>query len=595
MIRSAAVLGLIAGAIGATAVAAQDVTLSVTPDPGGLAEDLRGASLVLSTVADGPVPASDVMAAARAEYGRLLGALYAQGHYSGVISVRVDGREAAEIPVLDDPVRIGRVDIMVQPGPAFRFSRAELGPLAPGTALPPGFAVGQPAPSGIIKDAVGAAVDAWRDVGHAKAAAAGQQITADHRAATLDARIALDPGARLRFGPLVVEGNRAVRTDRVKAIAGLPEGEVFSPDALRRAAERLRRSGAFRSVTLTEAEAAGPGDLLPITALVEEERPRRLGFGAEVSSSDGMRLSGYWLHRNLLGGAERLRFDGEVAGIGGQTGGEDYLLGVTFERPATFTPDTTLSLGALAERLFEPDYDQTSFAINAGLVHRFSEVLIGEARLEFRETVIDDLLGERRFRTLSLPVGLTWDRRDDPLNSSDGFFIAAEAKPFRGFEDAGSGVRLTADARAYRSFGADGRFVLAARAQLGSVIGPTLLETPRDFLFYSGGGGTVRGQDYQSLGVFVLRSDQRTGGQSFAGLQTELRTKVTDSIGVVAFYDMGFVAATDFGDATGDWHSGAGLGLRYDTGIGPIRFDVAVPVRGGDSGVQIYIGIGQAF
>ena len=41
---------------------------------------------------------------------------------------------------------------------------------------------------------------------------------------------------------------------------------------------------------------------------------------------------------------------------------------------------------------------------------------------------------------------------------------------------------------------------------------------------------------------------------------------------------------------------GAGLGLRYDTGLGPIRLDVAAPVRGstGD-GVQIYIGLGQAF
>jgi translocation and assembly module TamA len=45
-----------------------------------------------------------------------------------------------------------------------------------------------------------------------------------------------------------------------------------------------------------------------------------------------------------------------------------------------------------------------------------------------------------------------------------------------------------------------------------------------------------------------------------------------------------------------EWHSGAGIGLRYDTAIGPIRLDVAVPVSGrtGD-GVQLYVGIGQAF
>jgi translocation and assembly module TamA len=74
---------------------------------------------------------------------------------------------------------------------------------------------------------------------------------------------------------------------------------------------------------------------------------------------------------------------------------------------------------------------------------------------------------------------------------------------------------------------------------------------------------------------------------------------VTDAIGVVAFYDWGYVSPAslfDFADL-GDSHAGAGLGLRYDTGIGPIRLDVGVPVGGNDafSDVQVYIGIGQAF
>ena len=46
---------------------------------------------------------------------------------------------------------------------------------------------------------------------------------------------------------------------------------------------------------------------------------------------------------------------------------------------------------------------------------------------------------------------------------------------------------------------------------------------------------------------------------------------VTDKIGDVGFYDTGFVGADEFDLTGGDWHAGAGLGLRYDTGIGPIR------------------------
>ena len=104
----------------------------------------------------------------------------------------------------------------------------------------------------------------------------------------------------------------------------------------------------------------------------------------------------------------------------------------------------------------------------------------------------------------------------------------------------------------------------------------------------------MRGQPYQSLGV-DLGGGQRTGGKAFFGASSELRARVTDKIGVVGFVDAGYIGANGFSDS-GDWHAGAGLGLRYDTGIGPLRLDVAAPISGstGD-GVQIYIGIGQAF
>lgn len=71
---------------------------------------------------------------------------------------------------------------------------------------------------------------------------------------------------------------------------------------------------------------------------------------------------------------------------------------------------------------------------------------------------------------------------------------------------------------------------------------------------------------------------------------------VTERIGVVGFFDTGRIDVGTFFDGSGDWHSGAGIGVRYDTGFGPIRLDVAAPVGGttGD-GVQIYVGLGQAF
>ena len=76
----------------------------------------------------------------------------------------------------------------------------------------------------------------------------------------------------------------------------------------------------------------------------------------------------------------------------------------------------------------------------------------------------------------------------------------------------------------------------------------------------------------------------------------ELRAKVSDKIGVVGFVDWGSIGLDGFTGSSADSHAGAGLGLRYDTGFGPIRLDVAAPISGttGD-GVQIYVGLGQSF
>ena len=78
---------------------------------------------------------------------------------------------------------------------------------------------------------------------------------------------------------------------------------------------------------------------------------------------------------------------------------------------------------------------------------------------------------------------------------------------------------------------------------------------------------------------------------------SELRFKMTETIGAVAFVDAGSVsesAVPEFSDLS----VGAGVGLRYYTSFGPLRFDVAVPLTQRetlDQTYQIYLSIGQAF
>ena len=378
-------------------------------------------------------------------------------------------------------------------------------------------------------------------------------------------------------------------------LPGCQKAKFFSPAALDRVQARLRRSGIFSSAVLTEAEAPGPGGTLDIGLTVVEAPLHRFGFGAEISSRDGGKLSGYWLHRNLWGGGERLRIAGEVSGIGTSAGGADVSASLRLDRPATFTPDTQAFAEASAARLNEVDYQSLVFSLGAGVSHDFTDALAGSTALHLSASRVTDAFATESFRQLSLPTTITWDRRDSAADPTRGFWLDLGATPFLGFGTTGSGAQLRGELRAYRAVGQ--RVVLAGRVQLGSVLGSALAETPREYLFHSGGGGSVRGQPYQSLGVELMRGADLVpmGGASFAALSGEVRAKVSGKIGVVAFYDAGFVGLTG-GFGGGSWHAGAGLGLRYDTAIGPIRLDLAMPVAGTTGeGLQIYLGIGQAF
>lgn len=579
------------------AFALDELAFNVAGDDRSIEKELENASLLVAAEAEGRTNSRDLIAAARAEYERIVNALYGLGYYGPVVRVNVDGREAANIPTYRIPREIRRIRVDVDPGQQFVFGEARVAPLPRGAQPADGFARGEPARATVIRDAAAAGVDAWRERGRAKAEVSDQSLIADHANGRMNARIGLDPGPVVRFGALRQVTPSYVRATRIQRIAGLPTGEVFSPEALQRSAERLRRTGAFASVALREGE-LNPDGSMDILMSIDDMKPRRFGFGAEVSSLEGAGASAFWMHRNLLGGAERFRVDGAVSGLTPGFGNLDVEVGARLDIPAAFGTDTDAYVMAEAAYLREPTFSAYQGEVGAGVHRYFSEDLEGEIGVGYMFSRVTDSQGTRNFSILKLPTSLTFDRRDDPLDATRGYYVGAEVEPHYDL-NAGPGVWGMLDGRVYTSFGEDDRVTLAARFQLGTVVGQPASSTHPEYLFYSGGGGTVRGQPYQSL-AFPAGGGNQIGGQAFAGAQFEVRYDATDKIGLVGFYDVGYLGASGFFDPVNTWHSGAGVGVRYATGLGPIRLDVGLPVTNGPGGsllnrVQIYIGIGQSF
>ena len=575
--------------------ALESVSFETLGAPADLDTALRASSVLLIAQSEDTQDVNAVLAAARADYQRLIGALYEYGYYGGVISIKVDGAEVSDLP-LAKPVRaIRKIDVRVDPGPLYTFSQAHMRPLAPATELTDGFRNGAPAALRDIRLSARAAVAGWRDRGHAKADVGDQRIMAQHDGDTVAATVVMAPGPLVRFGTFRLAAPSAVRAERIAQITGFPTGQVFSPARTEVAADRLRRTGAFQAVRFQEDDLLGPGDTLDFALEVIDAKPRRFGFGAEVSSTDGAMLSAFWMHRNLFGGAERLRIEAEVSSIDGATGGAAWVLRGDFRRPGTYHPDMTFFTTAELEHLEEPDFTADSAEATFGLERILSPALSVSAGAGVRHVRVEDGLGEFDYSHLRFPLTATYDGRDDVLNPSAGLYAYGEATPFVGLDGSASGARFEFDGRAYRGVGASDRVVLAGRVQFGTIAGADLLGVPNDDRFYSGGVETVRGQAYQSLD-FDLGGGVQSGGASFATASAEVRVAVSEELQIVGFADYGAIYRDGWLDGDGKGHAGAGIGARYQTRFGPVRLDIATPVSGGDSGdLFFYLGFGQSF
>lgn len=584
-----------------------EVTVEIQGADNEIGERVRASSRLWSDREKPASGAAGLIAKARSDYRRILAGLYTLGRYGGTISITIDGREAttlaADAPV-SDPARVA---ILVDPGPLYRFGRIALGDPPPrpadrgdSVALPSqeGLAAGEPAYSGAVLAAERLLIEAWRQQGHAKARIARRSVTADHARDLVHVAVVVDPGSRAVYGPVSVRGAERMEAAFIARQTGLRPGDVYDPDDLERAGERLNRLGVFRAQTFEEGEAIGADGTLPITVVVEERKLRRIGLGATYSTIDGVGFNAFWLHRNLFGQAESLRLEGSVAGLGETLDYEefDYSLGATYTQPGTFTPDTDLAASVLGKRQVLDSYTETSAEGRLGVKHLFSKQLTGALALGVERSQFDDDLGTRDFLTAGLAGRLTRDTRDTANDATRGYLFEATAEPFYEFEYANAAVRGTVEARAYYGFSRDDRLVLAGRAKIGSLAGADIAELPPDRLFFAGGGGSVRGYAYQGIGV--ERDDgSRIGGRSLLEASVELRARITDSIGAVVFADAGTVSKDAFPGSFDDVKVGVGGGLRYYTGLGPIRLDAALPLDPGpdDPDFAVYIGIGQAF
>ncbi len=327
-------------------------------------------------------------------------------------------------------------------------------------------------------------------------------------------------------------------------------------------------------------------------------------FAGSFSSDEGATLSTSWTHRNLFGGGEQLTLRGDVGQLAGNRADDwSWLVNAALRIPDLWLRDLDLrlDLGAVREDL--DAYDRDAVTAGIALERRISSRLSGSAGLAYERARISQDAPPQDYQLFSLPLNLSYDSTDNPLDPLRGLRIAAQLSPTRVLQGNADGFVLGRLAGAgyvdlaplIADEAGAGRSVLAGRLVLGSILGAAADEVPPDWRFYAGGGGSVRGYPFQSIGPRTA-SGKPSGGDGLLEAGLELRQRFGVRWGGAAFVDAGAVSENAV-PGNGELAVGVGLGLRYFTPVGPVRVDVATPLdpSSGDSPVQLYIGIGQAF
>jgi len=335
---------------------------------------------------------------------------------------------------------------------------------------------------------------------------------------------------------------------------------------------------------------------------VTEREPRYVGFGAKYSTTDGSVSNAYWGHRNLFGGGETLRLDAQVSWFGGTPDAVPdadpfgYKVAATFAKPGIYTPADDLVAQAAVLREVTDAYVRDAGTFLGGIRHRFDDQFTMQVGLDLEQSRVQDWSGTNNYFVAGIPVDVAYDTTDNRFDPSQGIRFHTTVEPFAYLGDGGAGpVMMKGSLSAYRALDDENRYIIAGRVAAGSIIGADLLDVPPQRRFYVGGGGSLRGFDYQSASPRNAQGNI-IGGMSFFTASAEMRMRITDTIGIVPFFDMGAAFASETPDFDGLRYS-AGIGLRYYTALGPIRLDFAVPLnrRDGDSRYGIYVSLGQSF
>jgi translocation and assembly module TamA len=265
-------------------------------------------------------------------------------------------------------------------------------------------------------------------------------------------------------------------------------------------------------------------------------------------------------------------------------------------RSGFLTANQSLVLDLEASQETPDAYDADKLQVKGMILRDFSTRLQGGIGIGSKYSLIEQLSVTERYHYFFFPLQAIYDSSNDRLNPVSGEQLFGRTSFFEDTLAGQSFLKTQFEGRHYYLLWDRYGLSSGLRLTLGSIDGAAVDAVPADERFYAGGGGSIRGYEYQSVGPQV--NGVPAGGDKMLEFSTELRLQPGKRLGYVAFVDGGTVYNELFDSESGGLSYGAGFGVRWFTTIGPLRVDFAYPLNPEANQVerlQFYISLGQAF
>lgn len=518
---------------------------------------------------------------------RLSDYLNSEGYFAAEVEASVIGGPPIE-PVVDiisgQRFRIGTVDIALDAPDAVQGAIAVTPPIQSG-------AIALPAE---IRAAEARLLVSIREQGYAFAEILPMEAIGDREAATLDLVFRIKPGNRIRFGEVTYRGETRTRKSFNNKLIPFQTGDVYTPKALGEFNSRLVETRLYTvsaaALSPTPVGETENGDAIHDVIVTLTERKRNtITAGASYSTAEGPGLAVEFVQRNTIA-------QGDILSLRTTLAQQEQSVRADWTLPHIAGYGRALNAHMEVGREDTDAFERNALLLGLNLNIKRREHVSYIFGVASESTIETDSNGRRTLQTLSTSGAVSLDYSDNFLDPTRGWRADLRLEPGIVLGDEREEfLATTGQVSFYQPLYKDRTLVLATRARVGSVIGAPTIALPTSRRFFAGGGGSARGFGFQEVGP---RDADNTpiGGRSLLEFTGELRWRYNERYGFAVFADAASVTDSST-PSVNDLRLGVGGGVRYYTGFGPIRLDVAVPIdrEDGDSALQVYISIGQAF